>query len=274
MVDQKLTDYVNSAVKSGKSIDAVRKELLGQGWPEGEVNQAISAVQKVGKPKEKPTYKKEEKKTGSKLEKGHRNAFIIGLIIIVLIIGATVYYIVTFTEFELGFLSRISETCGNGVCDAEENYDNCPADCPKPQPAGAQKISVSPAAQTVNVGDTVIVEIKVSNANDLYGFQFNIEYDPDVLEYKSIEQGTFLSRNGADQTYPINPQVSPGLLENIVLSRLGPVGGLNGDGTLEKITFIAVGAGTSDIKMSNIKFVNSKPEQIATTGENGQVTVS
>ncbi|NIP40591.1 MAG: hypothetical protein GTN39_03655 [Candidatus Aenigmarchaeota archaeon] len=263
MVDQKLVDYINSAVKSGKSPGEIKAELVNEGWSGNDVEEAMSMLEGGGKTGEKP-----------KLEKGHRNIFIIGLVVIILIIAATVYYVTTFVDWQLGpGGTPPPETCGNNVCDIGEDFVNCPNDC-QPAPPGPQKVSVSPSAQTAGVGDTVNVEIKISDANDLYGFQFNIEYDPSILRYERIEEGDFLSNNGADSTYPISPSVSSGLLKNIASTRLGPVGGLDGEGTLERITFTALSAGTSQIKISNIKFVNSQPEQIDTNGENGQVTVS
>jgi|GEM_PF-1854559 len=273
MVDQKLIDYVNSAIKSGKSIQVIRTELLNEGWPENDVNEAIRTAGAAEKPREKPAEKKEEAKTKASLEKGHRNAIIIGLVVIIVIFAVVIYYVTTMAVFNLAPLTSFTENCGNEVCDPGENYYNCPADCPQAQAGtGGQKVRVSPAEQSVNVGDTVVVEIRVSNANDLYAYQYNVEYDPDVLQYVQTERGDFLGTE--DKTLPVDLKISSGFIANIAKTRLGSIGGVNGEGLLERITFTAVGAGNSEVKISNIKFLNSRPEQIETTGENGQVTVS
>lgn len=299
MVKKELINYVAYALKSGKSVDEIKAELLNYGWSENEINQALSMVQEgvkeqekpeeerpeeleakpEEKPKEKPKEepKKEKAKPKEKVEKkkperGHKYIYILGAVIVILIIGVTAYYIYNLTA---GEVQSILGECGNGVCDLNENYISCPEDCQQPPlPAGLQNVSVSPATQTVSNGDMFTAEIKISDASDLYGFQFDIEYDPNILRYEKIEEGDFLSNNGTDTTYPLAPSVSSGLLKNIVNTRLGPVGGVNGEGTLEIITFTALGTGTSEIKISNIRFVNSNAEIIQTNGENGQVTVS
>ncbi len=259
MADEELVDYVTSAIKSGRAPEEIKSELLKKGWQRDEVKKAMAKV--LG-----------EKSPGERTKKHSRKlVYLTGLVVIILILGVTSYYIFSLWGEELS-----PDKCGNGVCDAGEDYDSCPSDCPQPytQPTGPQTVSVSPSMQSVGMGDTVAVEIKVSNANDLYGFQFDIEYDPGVLKYEKIEEGPFLSNNAADTSYPIAPEVSSGLLDNIANTRLGPVGGRNGDGTLETITFTAVGSGTSDIKITNAKFLNSKVENVATTAVNGKVTVT
>lgn len=259
MVDQKLLDYINSGIRAGRSFDQVKSELLSRGWGENDVNKALSVVQSGKRPSVKETSEKDPKKL----------IYIIGIVAVIVIIAVTSYYILW-----LGGQEPLDE-CGNGVCDSGENYVNCPTDCQRPlPPEGPQKVSVSPATQTVAKGNEFTVEVKISDADDLYGFQFNIEYDSNILQYEKIEEGVFLSNNGADTTYPITPKISAGLIKNIASTRLGPVGGLDGEGVLEKITFSALNTGTSEIRISNIKFVNSKAEKIDTSGENGQVTVS
>jgi hypothetical protein len=210
-----------------------------------------------------------EETVGSK--KGHTFIYVIGILVVLAIIAVTSYYVLTLE----GGGPQSVDNCGNGICDAGETYSNCPTDCQQsPPPSGPQKVSVSPVTQTVNKGEEFTVEIKVTNANDLYGFQFDIEYNPDVLKYVRIGEGGFLSRSGADITFPLNGTASSGLVDNIANTRMGGINGVNGDGTLEKITFTALNTGTCQIKITNIKFLNSKIEQIQTTGENGQVTVS
>ncbi len=288
MVRKELIDYVAYALKSGKSVDEIKAGLPKYGWSGNEINQALKIAQEgakakeereEAKPEEKPVEtKKPTEKKGRKLKeeakpgKGYKYIYIAGAVVAILIMGVAAYYVYNLTISEGG---SILGECGNGVCDPEENYTICPEDCeqPPPQP-GQQRVSVNPATQNVSNGDTFTVEIKISEASDLYGFQFDIEYDPDILRYEKIEEGDFLSENGTDMTYPVDPKVSSGLIKNIVNTRLGAIGGVNGEGVLETITFTALDTGTSEIIISNIGFVDSGAERIQTNVENGQVTVS
>ncbi|NLD49833.1 MAG: S-layer protein, partial [Clostridiaceae bacterium] len=53
--------------------------------------------------------------------------------------------------------------------------------------AETSSIKIELDKEEVAVGDLVKAEIKVSNVNNLSGFQFNIKYDPDVLEALDVE---------------------------------------------------------------------------------------
>src|SRR5512137_141268 len=82
--------------------------------------------------------------------------------------------------------------------------------------AAAQELRVSPATKSVSLGEDFSISIEVADIVDLYGFQFDVHYNPAVVEYRGYSYGPFLSRNGQDPTFPMPPTVSPGLLHNCV----------------------------------------------------------
>lgn len=139
---------------------------------------------------------------------------------------------------------------------------------------GPLTITVSPASKSVSNGETFTLDVKISGASDFYGFQFNLEYDPSILEFQGASEGTFLSKNGADQTFCMDyDDETPGLVKNIVCIRLGK-GSVDGEGLLETLTFKAIGTGTSQITLSNVKLTNSKAERLDSNTLDGGVIVS
>jgi hypothetical protein len=75
--------------------------------------------------------------------------------------------------------------------------------------------------------------------------------EPRILQFQDISEGTFLSDGGP--TFWIEPDTgTPGLLKNTACVRMGPVGGLDGDGVLASITFSIVGPGQSQINLENV----------------------
>lgn len=63
--------------------------------------------------------------------------------------------------------------------------------------AYATSIYVDPFSQTVGVGDTISVNIGISDVTNLFGFEFAATYNPSVLSLVSVTEGPFLGSLGA-----------------------------------------------------------------------------
>ncbi len=246
MVDKKLIDYINSQIKSGYPPDKIRDALISQGWSEKDVNEALAGFEKKSEKTEKPVVKA-EKPIGKPSEGGIRpsgrgvSLKVIGIIVIVIIaIAAVIAYMIMSGLIVVGGGPPPGPYCGDDTCDEGEDYTTCPSDCQAPV-VSEQRVLVNPATQTAGVGEDVTVDVLIFNASDLYGFQFNLNYDPNILEFKNATEGTFLNENGDADTLhlpPSNP--SPGLIKNAVCVRKGQIGGVDGDGILETLTFTAL----------------------------------
>ncbi len=127
--------------------------------------------------------------------------------------------------------------------------------------------------QTVIKGDLFSARIKVENIRDLAGFQYDIVFDPTVLEATAIEEGAFLSATGA--TYWMEPDIdnNAGVISDIACAKTAK-GGVDGSGTLATITFKAIGAGQSHIKLQNIVLSDSSGGIIPATSAGATVTVT
>lgn len=111
-------------------------------------------------------------------------------------------------------------------------------------PASATAIlSIEPAASVVQVGDTFSVNVNIADAVDLFGYQFDIIFNPAAFTADAVLQGSFFG--------PPDPNVSlfdGGLVDNtlgtisfIFSTLLFDVSGRTGDGTLATLLFTAVG---------------------------------
>ena len=133
-------------------------------------------------------------------------------------------------------------------------------------------VYVDPVRQTADVGDTVIVKIEVSDVTDLYVFQFDITFDPTVLEAVSISEGDFLSSHGTTTGLAGTIDNTLGTITGTTCALTGATGA-TGSGTLATITFNALADGTSNIVLSNVVLSNSSASEIPSTSEDGSVTV-
>jgi hypothetical protein len=173
--------------------------------------------------------------------------------------------------------------CGNRVCDADkgETAQACAADCkqavaePQQEPVkeGDVKLYLQPSSSSAAVGETVTLSVMVSGVNDLYGFQFDINYNPDVVEVKEVKEETFLNNNGKGRSFCVSSDMSTaGSVKHVVCTRLGE-GSVNGSGVLETLTFKTIEAGTSEINLSRVKLADSRANDIEFTSTNGNIEV-
>jgi len=294
MADQKLMDYIRQNIgKMGET--RVRKALLDSGWQEKQVSEAIAEYSASQKPAAQPAVKPSQPNPAGNPSSGKKFPVIPVAVIAVLALLAVAVFVMfpdifSFTPAEAACGNGICEpgedsancpddcpaaACGNGVCDPGETYANCPADCdkPPPEPIG---ISVS-APATASVGDTVTASIIATDAVNLFGFQFNLLYDPGILSFQSSDEGPFLNNNGADSTFcvPVNTETS-GELKNFACTRLnsgGSVTGVDGTGTLATVTFTALSSGTSQLTLTNVKFADTSAESIPADITSASVTI-
>ena len=106
--------------------------------------------------------------------------------------------------------------------------------------------------------------VSISNTQDLSGFQFNVNYNPDVLSVSEVIKGDFLESDGKESFFSEGKMVE-GAIENIVAVRLGQVEGVTGSGTLAKIKFTSRTEASPDISISNTIITNSGKEEMDVT---------
>ena len=105
------------------------------------------------------------------------------------------------------------------------------------------------------VAKNLDVTILTSDVKNLAAFQFGLQYNPSILKYMGVKEGTFLGSSGRQVNCP-DPRVSQdGQLEKLQFNcvTLGPpvsvggVAGPNGSGVLAVVTFSPVGGGNTPL---------------------------
>jgi len=106
--------------------------------------------------------------------------------------------------------------------------------------------------------------ISISGAEDLYGFQLNVNYNSAALAFDSAEPGALLTGGNPESVFYKTADTStPGLLKNFAVSKMGKIPGESGNGVLLKVNFSELGEGEKGISISGIKLVNSSVEDSA-----------
>ena len=111
-----------------------------------------------------------------------------------------------------------------------------------PSVVSAETVSIDPPEMTSpEVGQTLTLEVIIEGAKGLFGFEFDLSYNPEFLKFVNATEGDFLQSTG--QTFVVAPLVysekpkdgGAGTIATGV-SLLGGAG-VNGDGVLAKVEF-------------------------------------
>ena len=115
----------------------------------------------------------------------------------------------------------------------------------------------------IHVGDTFTLDFKAENVIDLAGWQFDITFDPAVLEAIEVNEGDFLKSGGGATFF------QKGAIDNTT----GKITGLNatrfnedgatGTGTLLSVVFLAKAEGDTQLTLNNFQLGSTTGEPIA-----------
>ena len=145
-----------------------------------------------------------------------------------------------------------SPAMGGGVTPAPDE----PGDGEGPAPVDPSKpaiVTAVPMMEQVPVGQVVPVQIRIQNGAKVASVPFYLYFDPEVLKLNDepqAERGPYLALPGIDTKFLI----TPGRTGNQIvfgLSLMGSRVGVNGDGLLATIHFLAIAPGESPLAFSN-----------------------
>ncbi len=132
--------------------------------------------------------------------------------------------------------------------------------CSAALPAAAAPIlSLTPSSTSVGVGDTFSIDVNVSDVDDLYGFQFDFNFDQSLLSPLGVTEGSFLSQGVSGSTdFLAGFDNGTGTIEFTLGFLLGAVPGVSGSGTLATLAFVATAPGNTDFSLSGLILLDSQ----------------
>lgn len=143
------------------------------------------------------------------------------------------------------------------------------------QTARAQAtLRFEPSTLTISKGGLTNVKVLVGNIKDLYGYQFSLVFNANVIEVVGVEEGDFLKGDGTNTFYnPPKIDNVAGKASNIVNSRLGALTSRSGSGLLVIINIKAKANGTSKLTIQEAKFATIDVKPITVVSSEGSITV-
>ena len=147
---------------------------------------------------------------------------------------------------EVGFYVGICEKAGAGRLTV--SFDHFRVDAP----VAPVTLSFTMPSE-VSAGEEFTATVNIADAGDLAGVQFDLHFNPAVLEATDVHEGDFLS--GAGVFFQVEHFNSvPGEISGIRIARAD---GVDGDGVLLKVDFKAKAAGVSALEVRSLKLGTS-----------------
>ena len=106
----------------------------------------------------------------------------------------------------------------------------------------------------IHVDDTFTLDIRARDVYDMAGWQFNIDYDPTILEAVDVSEGDFLKTDSGATYFPESTiDNTAGKITGLSATLLTGTG-VTGTGTLLSVTFFAKAGGETQLTLNNFQF--------------------
>lgn len=151
-----------------------------------------------------------------------------------------------------------------------------------PSLQGETTVSIQPATQTINVGDTTTVDVQIANVSDLFGVDLRLSFDPSIVKVvdsnplvpgDQVEPGAFLDISGGKGFVVENSADNAAGTISYAATLLSPASPVSGSGPLIRITFEGVSEGESAITLESVLLSDAKAQAIQATKQDGSITV-
>lgn len=133
-------------------------------------------------------------------------------------------------------------------------------------------MKLDPSSLTQQQGSTFTVNIQVLHGHDVASVPIQIAYDAKVLQFVSITNGEFLSKDGQPVALVHRDDPSAGKLQ-VTAQRPPGTAGVTGDGTVFTLTFVAKAKGNGAISIAMPGARNSQGQSIEVSGSQAAVKV-
>jgi hypothetical protein len=124
-------------------------------------------------------------------------------------------------------------------------------------------VSLAPAAGPIGIGDEFTVRVAVTDVVDLYAYQIDFGFDPALLRFLGVTEGTFLSDLGPTNFIDGTVDNNAGSVSYVADSMTGAVSGRSGSGYLLDFRLLATGSGLTTLRLPDFLFLNSAFDELA-----------
>ena len=114
----------------------------------------------------------------------------------------------------------------------------------------------------IHIDDTFSFDVRAESISDLAGWQFDIAFDPAVLEAIEVSEGDFLKTDGGTTFFQSGRiDNAAGKITGLIAGRISE-GGVSGSGSVLQVKFKAKSGGETGLTLQNFEFGSNTGENI------------
>ena len=114
----------------------------------------------------------------------------------------------------------------------------------------------------IHLGDAFTFDVRAESISDLAGWQFDIAFDPTVLEAVDVSEGEFLKTDGGSTFFQSGRiDNTAGKITGLIAGRISE-GGVSGSGSVLQVRFKAKAEGETGLTLQNFLFGSVTEESI------------
>src|ERR1700733_15110883 len=183
----------------------------------------------------------------------------------------------TANSIELRHLSRPSAPAGQapqapGAQPPANQAPNQQPSSPNPGTQGSANFLFDPGQITAAKGNTFVVNLLISGAQNVYSVPVQLNYDPAKLQLVNISNGGFLSQDGQAVALVHREDETTGTLQ-ITATRPPGAGGVSGQGAVVTMTFQAKASGQTPLTITRGGARDPAQQAITVNGAQASITV-
>jgi general secretion pathway protein D len=145
-------------------------------------------------------------------------------------------------------------------------------DAPASSGAGPVTLRLDPGSVSQKQGSTFTMNVVVGHGQDISAVPVQISYDPKVLQFVSVANGDYLSKDGQTAMLVHRDDPVSGKLQ-VTAQRQPGVAGVTGDGTVFSLVFAAKAKGNGTVAITIPAARNSRNQPLEVLGSQALVKI-
>ena len=155
---------------------------------------------------------------------------------------------------------------------ATEPVEQIEVAAPQVEPAAAGTRVFLEGPALIDAGDELVLSVMVSDVEQLFSAPMFISYDPEILEFQRVAEGTFLRSSGTSTVFTTSPNPAQG---RIIVGYKQAAGatGATGSGALYQLIFTAKSPGKAVVNLERVNFRDPSGKRLPADAEGIMIEV-